>query len=197
DAVLPAVREDVALHAPVEQVPAVLAHVDAPHLHARFDLVPLGVREAHEPGLPLADDVLEGPHRLLEGRHVVGPVDEVDVDAVGTEVLEALLDRRHAARAARVAEVRLVPVADAELGDDDRVPAPRPERLPERALRSAQPVALGGVEAVDAEGERPPDGPGELRLLDLPVAAADLPAAEAERRDLEPRPSEWSLLHGV
>ena len=71
------------------------------------------------------------------------------------------------------------------------------ERLPERALRRAHAVALGGVEAVDAEVERPTDGAAELRLLDLPVAAADLPAAEADGRDVEPGPSEWSMFHGV
>ena len=161
------------------------------------DLLPLEVRDADEAGLPLAHDVLEGAHRLLERGPVVGPVHEVDVDAVGAEVLEALLDRCHDACAAGVAEVRLVPISDAELGDEDRVPAAPAERPSERALRRAEAVPLGGVEAVDAEVERAPDGAGEFRLLDPPVAAADLPAAEADGRDLEPRPSEWSLLHQV
>ena len=71
------------------------------------------------------------------------------------------------------------------------------ERLPERALRRAHAVALGGVEAVDAEVERPADGAAELRLLDVAVAAADLPAAEADGRDVESRPSERSKFHRV
>ena len=117
----------------------------------------------------------------------VGPVHEVHVDVVGAEVLQALVDRREHALAAAVAEVRLVPVVHAELGDDDRLVAAAAERPPERLLRSADAVALGGVEAVDAEVERPPDGARELGLLDAPVAAADLLAAEADGRDLEPR----------
>src|SRR5262245_9091073 len=108
DAVLPAVREDVALHAPVEQFPAVLGYVDAPHAHACLDLTSPEVRDADEAGFSLADDVLEGAHRLLEGRDVVGPVDEVDIDAVGAEVLEALLYGRDAAGATRVAAVWFV-----------------------------------------------------------------------------------------
>src|SRR5215469_10094474 len=175
DAVLPAVREDVALHALVEQVPAVLGDVDAPHAHACLDLTPPEVRDADEAGFSLTDDVLEGAHGLLDGRDGVGPVDEVDVDAVGAEVLEALLDRLHAAGATRVAELRLVPISDAELGDDDRVPAPWAECPSERALGGAHPVALGGIEAGDAEVEGSSDGPGELRFVDLPVATTDLP----------------------
>ena len=123
----------------------------------------------------------------------------VDSDVDGNFVVAWESDRDVFARrysAAGVPEVRLVPIADAELGDDDRVPAPPAERLPERALGGTHPVPLGGVEAVDAEVERAAHGADELRLLDLPVAAADLPAAEADRRDLESRPSEWSPLHG-
>ena len=70
-----------------------------------------------------------------------------------------------------------------------------PERLAERLLRGAHAVALGGVEAVDAEVEGPADRAAELGLVDVAVAAADLPAAEADGRDLEPGASEWSKLH--
>ena len=184
------------LHAAVEHVPAVLHDVDAPHGHARLDLLELEVREADESDLAFAHDVVERLHRLLERGQAVGPVHEVDVDVVGAEVLQALVDRRDDALAAAVAEVRLVPVVHAELGDDDRLVAAPAERLAERALGSAHAVALGGVEAVDAEVERAPDGAHELRLLDVAVAAADLPAAEADGRDLEAGPSERSLLHG-
>ena len=72
-----------------------------------------------------------------------------------------------------------------------------PSALPERALRRAHAVALGGVEAVDAEVERAADRAAELRLLDVAVAAADLPAAEADGRDVEPGPSERSMFHRV
>ena len=70
-----------------------------------------------------------------------------------------------------------------------------PSAWPSAALRRAHAVALGGVEAVDAEVERTTDGPVELRLLDVAVAAADLPAAEADGRDLEAGLPERSELH--
>src|SRR5215470_18690649 len=195
DAVLAAVREDLALHAPVEHVPAVLGDVDAPHTPAGLNLLAFEVRNADEARLSLTDDVLEGAHRLFERRLRIGPVHQVDVDAVGAEVREALFDRGHDPRPAGIAQLRLVPVADTELRDDDDVLSPPAERPRERAFRGAESVALGGVEAVDAEVERPCDGACELRLLDLPIAAADLPAAEADHRDLESRPTEWSFLH--
>src|SRR4029450_5524143 len=56
-------------------------------------------------------------------------------------------------------------------------------------------VPLGCVDAVDAWCEPPPAATCELRLLDFAVPAADLPAAEADGRDLEPRRSEWPMLH--
>jgi hypothetical protein len=124
-------------------------------------------------------------------------VHEVDVDVVGPEVLQALVDRRKDPLAAAVAQVGHVAVGHPELGDDDRLVPPRAERGAERALGGAHAVALRGVEAVDAQVERPRDRAYELRLLDVAVAAADLPAAEAHGRDLEPRASEWSMLHRV
>ena len=48
------------------------------------------------------------------------------------------------------------------------------ECLTDRAFRRTHPVALGGVEAVDAEVERAIDGAAELRLLDLPDELLDL-----------------------
>jgi hypothetical protein len=124
-------------------------------------------------------------------------VDHEHVDPVGAEVLEALVDRGQHPFTAAVTEVRFVAVVHAELGDDDGFLSAPPERLSEGSFRRAHPVALGGVEAVDAEIEGSADGTGELRLVDLAVAAADLPATEPDGRDLESRLSEGPVLHGV
>src|SRR5207245_1987994 len=99
--------------------------------------------------------------------------------------------------AAAVAEVRLVSVVHPELGDDDRFVTAAAERLSERALGGSHAVPLGGVEAVDAEVERASDGADELRLLDVSVPTADLPAAVADCGHLESGLPERSKFHRV
>ena len=167
-------------------------------LHAGLDLVDLEVRDADERG-PFP------PRRRRRARSIVssngvsrsGQCTMYTSTRSVPRFLRLLSIEAMHPLAAAVAQVRLVPVVHAELGDDDRLVPARAERLAERALGRAHAVALGGVEAVDAEVERPPDGARELGLLDLPVAAADLPAAEADGRDVEPGPSERSMLHRV
>src|SRR5579884_1282964 len=195
DAVLRAIREDVALHPPVEHVEPVLHDVDTPDRHARLDLLELEVREADEADLALAHDVVERAHRLLERREAVGPVHEVHVDVVGAEVLQALVDRREHARTAAVPEVWLVAVVHAELRDDEGLVATPPQRLTEGLLGRAHAVPLGGVEAVDPEVERAADGPLELGRRDVAVASADLPAPVPDGRDVEARTTERAELH--
>src|SRR4051794_14359826 len=192
---LVAVRQDLRLHATVEHVPAVLHDVDAPHGHARFDLFELEVRQAYETHLALLHDLVERSHRLFERRVPVGPVHEIHVDVVGPEVLQALVDRREHPLTAAVAQVRLVAIVHADLRDDAGLVAPRAKRFGQRALRRAHPVALGRVEAVDAEIQRAPDGPLELIDLDVAVAAAYLPAAVADRADVDAGAAEQTLLH--
>src|SRR5204863_8345506 len=103
----------------------------------------------------------------------------------GAEILERLVDGGDDPLAAAVTQVRLVAVVHTELADDDRLIPPAAERLAQRPLGVAHPVALGGVEAVDAEVEGPSNRPRELLGLDAPVAAADLPAAETDGRYVE------------
>src|SRR5207248_8650444 len=68
-------------------------------------------------------------------------------------------------------------------------------RLAEGSVRRTHAVPLGRVEAVDAEVERPPYRPGKPLGLDAPVAAADLPAAEADGRNVEAGLPERPVLH--
>src|SRR5207248_6426574 len=136
--------------------------IDAPHLHARRDLLALEVREADEADLPILHELVEGAHRLLERDGAVRPVHEIDVDVVGAEVLEGLVDRGEGSLPAAVPKVRLVAVVHPELADDDRLVPPASERLAEGSFRRTHAVPLGRVEAVDAEVERPPYRPGKL-----------------------------------
>ena len=132
--VLATVREDLFLHAPVEQVPAVLRHIHTSGRQARLDLLQTEVGNANEAGLALLDDIIEGPHRLFKGRVHVRPVDHVDVHVVSIEVLQALLDRGHDPLTAAVTEVRRLFIAYAELGHHGRLLAARTQSFRQRPL---------------------------------------------------------------
>src|SRR5205085_3761103 len=140
--------------------------VDASHLHAGLYLLAFEVREADESDLAVLHDVIECTHRLLERGQPIRPVHEVDVEPVGAEILQGLVDRREDAVAAAVSEVRLVPVVHAELADDDGVLSAPAQSLTQRPLRRAHAIALGRVEATDAEVERTTDRRVELASLD-------------------------------
>ena len=138
--------------------------------------------------LPARTTSSSAPQRLLERSVAVGPVHGVHVDVVGAEASAGWRrsTRAHARRGRRGSWVGPVyPVPN--LVDDDRLVAPAPQRPPERLLRRAEAVRLGGVEEVDADVERVADRAGELALVDVAVAAADLLAAEADRRHLARR----------
>src|SRR5262249_43982873 len=152
---------------------------------------------ANVPHLALSHDVVEGAHGLVERRVGIRPMDEVHVDVVRVQALQALLDRRDDAPTGRVATGRPVGIAHAELGHDHDLAPPLAERLPQRPLRDAHAVRLGGVEAVDASIEGLLHGEPELALVDPAVRAADLPAPESDRRDLEAGLAELAIFHAA
>jgi hypothetical protein len=98
--------------------------------------------------------------------------------------LQALLDRRHHPLTAAVAAVGHFVVAHPELGDHNDLPAVSPERPRQCLLGDAHPIGFRGIEAVDAAVDCSLYCALELPFVDLPVRAADLPAAKADRRDL-------------
>ena len=87
----------------------------------------------------------------------------------------------------------------AELGRDDDLVAPTGEGSAEQSFAVSGAVVGGGIEERDAELERAAQGADGLGVVDLAPSgrravegprAADRPAAEAERADLDPGPSE-------
>jgi hypothetical protein len=99
---------------------------------------------------------------------------EIDVDMIGLEPLQALLDRGEDAGTAAVSAVRHFVIADAEFGRYDVVSA-WPKRSRKRLFGRAHPVGLGRVEAADAAVDRLRDRTLELALVDTAVGATDLP----------------------
>src|SRR5260221_12928739 len=122
-------------------------------------------------------------------------MNEVDVDMIGLQPLQALLDRRHDAGAAAVAPGRHFVVAHPEFGDDADTPTAVAERASQCPLRHPHPVGFGGIKAGYAMVDRPFDGVLKLALVDPAVRAADFPATEPDRRDLEVGLAELAIFH--
>src|ERR1700757_687425 len=104
---------------------------------------------------------------------------EIDVDMIGLEPLQALLDRGEDARAAAVSTVRHFVISDAEFSRYDDLVSAWPKRSRKRLFGRAHPVGLGRVEAGDAAVDRLHDRTLELALVDTAVGATDLPTAKA------------------
>src|ERR1700683_3195599 len=122
-------------------------------------------------------------------------MDQVDIDIIGIERLEALLNRIHHALARAVAVVRLTRVSDPELGRDHSILAPRSKRLGQRFLRRTHAIGLGGIEAVKSYVQRPIDCFDELGFFDAPVTTADFPAAKTYRGDIDAGLTERTIFH--
>src|SRR5690606_23880358 len=109
---------------------------------------------SYVPHLALTDQIFERPERFLEGRKLVDLVDEIDVDEVGAEPLQALLRGADEvpAREARLDETFAHAVT--ALRGDHALFAPRTERPAEHALGVAAGIHVRRVEEVDACIER-------------------------------------------
>jgi hypothetical protein len=86
-------------------------------------------------------------------------------------------------------------VAHPEFGDDGDIPTAVTERARQGLLGDSHAVGFSGVEAIDAVVDRRLDGAPELALVDPAVGAADLPATEPDRRDLEVGLAELPVFH--
>ena len=124
----------------------------------------------------------------------VGPVGLVEVDVVGVEPAQAVLDLPHDPAAGRPAVVRVLAHRRHELGGQHDLVAPALERLADDLLRLAAGVHVGGVDEVDAAVERGVDD------LDAVVVVAVAPGAEHHRpeavaADLDPGGTERGAFH--
>ena len=96
---------------------------------------------------PTRDEVVERPERLLDRRGAVGPVELVEVDAVGAEAAEARFARGDDVVVRQRAGP---PRPEADLGGDEHVVAPVADRGAEDLLRLPERVHVGGVDQVHA-----------------------------------------------
>ena len=158
--------------------------------------------------LPL--QVAEGRGDLLRHGEVVGPVQHVEVDAIGPQPLEGALARPHDVLAGEVPAMRGRPVgvaapADAALaGDQDLVPHARdfPEHAAEDLFAQAVAIDVGVIEVRVAGfvGRQDPLPAGGLPLCRQSAAlhrSADAHAAVGEARGDEGTGAEWLRVHAI
>src|SRR4051812_14372559 len=145
--------------------------------------------------LALAHEVGEGAERLVDVGVLFGAVDLVEVDPVGAEPPQAVLDLLDDP-AARVPElVRVVAHRAVHLCCEHDVVAPAPgQRLADDLLGLAARVHVGGVDEVDPGVERGVDDADRLVVV-LVAPTAEHHRAEAERTHLDAGAAEGAELH--
>jgi len=155
------------------------------------------------------DDIVERFHGLFDRGVVVPAVDLVEVDVVGLEALEALIEFEEDLLAAETLGVGVVAHCVEELGGDNGVFAFGVgfEEAAEDLLAGAYGVDVGGVEEVDAEVKGLFEEGLAFGLVEGPGVAAwtqracgrDAVAhtAEADARDFQAGFAEVDVIHSV
>ena len=145
--------------------------------------------------LALADEIGEGAEGLLDIGVRAGPVHLVEVDVVGAQPAQRVLDLAHDPAAGPAAVVGLVAHRHEELGGQDDVVAAALQGLADDLLGHAAGVDVGGVDEVDPGVEGAvddPDGVGAVVVAPRP----EHHRAQAQRADRYAGPAEHSVLHG-
>ena len=134
--------------------------------------------------LALVDQVGERAEGLVEVGVRLGAVHLVEVDPVGAEPAQAVLDLADDPTAAVAPLVGVVAEAAVELGGQHDVVAPAAgEGLADDGLRLARGVDVGGVDEVDARVQRVVDDPDAVVVVGV-AAGAEHHGAEGQRADL-------------
>ena len=152
-------------------------------------------RDADVVHLALADQVVEGPHRLLQRGLVVEPVGLEEVDVVGLQPLQRGMERLHDVLARETAVVRVGAGGPVDLGEDLDGVAPHAfERTAQHRLGPPQGVDVGRVEGGDPRIERGLHARCRGLLLNLAPVGDPVPVGEG--RDDHAGASEVSVVHG-
>ena len=154
-----------------------------------------GIRRA--PGvadLAGVDEVVERAERVLDVRRRIGPVHLVEVDPVGAEATQRVLDLAHDPAPAVARHVRALPHRPVELRRQHDVVATPGQRLADDRLGLAARVHVGGVDEVDPGVE----GGVDDRHAVVVVAVAHRPEhhrPEAQLADLDPGVPQRPVAH--
>ena len=199
DLVFAAIRQQVGLDAAFEQVVGRLQHMQGRDTTELFHLFDREI--AHPDGADLSLDE-QCEHRLggfLHRHQGIGPVDLVDVDVIGAQPPQRILDLAQDARAAGIAEhAAMLPFKSGLGGDDDaRAQAALGDCLADDLLGTAEAVDRSRIDDIDAMLERRPDGGNRGGFVgSAPHPSADGPGAERDARHRKRRARNVGELHG-
>ncbi len=91
-ATLPAKREDFLLNTSFKQVEGWLQNVNGTNTQAALNLGNIKIAEPNETDFALFAELAEGLHGVLKGVAVIGPVHLIDIDPVGPQAAQAILE---------------------------------------------------------------------------------------------------------
>ena len=151
------------------------------------------VGEAEIANLALSHEVAERAQGFGERRLMILAVEVVDVDVVGAEPAQAVVDGLHHALARQPVVMGCVAGGCAHLGRQHPALALGRDGLAGDLLRAPLGIAIGGVDEVDAAIAGGGDNPFRARPIGR---AAEHHRAETEWRDLDPARPELAVLHG-
>src|SRR5215831_11345297 len=165
-----------------------------PRRGLRFDdLLRREIRAAEEAHLSVPHQLVERAQGFLDWRPRVRAMQLVKIDPIGTQPLQARLDRVHDIAPRRPLELAGLIHRHAELAREHDRFALLAENASEALLRAAfVAVAVGGVDQVDAELDRFAYNPARRRKID---AAAEVVSAEADDGHFKRGAAELALFH--
>ena len=153
-----------------------------------------GLGGADRADLAAADQVGQRGEGLLDVGVGIGAVQLVEVDVVGPQPPQRVLDGGDDPAPRGPLVVRVLPGRAAELGGEHDVVPAALQRLADHLLGVA--VGVGGVDEVDACVDRPMDDPGRVRGV-VAHGRREHQRAEGVGADLDAGPAEGAVLHGI
>jgi len=153
-------------------------------------------RGAERADLAGVDEIRKHPERLVDVRVRVEAVDLVEIDPVGVEPAQTVLDRLRDPAPGGSAVVRVLTERQTDLrGEHDVVAAAVGQGLADDRLRLPGRVEVGRVDEVDAGVERAVDDPDRVVVVTV-AERAEHHRAEAQLTDRDAGASQWPIVHG-
>src|SRR5580704_3559144 len=151
------IRQDVRLNGALEEIVGRLQHVQWGHLTKALHFGDREIAYADGPDLSCLVKRAHGFGGFLDRDLGIGPVDLVDIDIVGAESAQRIIDFLHDPLAGRVAINLAIAPFQSGLRGNDRFGAHALERLADDLLGYAEAIHRCGIDQVDVLMQRGPN----------------------------------------